>query len=233
MKITIEQVAENGNSVSSAIEAACKDHDSIASGVIGPSFATSGPGPGWSRQYDVSDYAERALSGDYGASSYIDSSDGREATLGEDGELEWSDESVIELVCPSLEEAMENKEAYEAMLSTLTIHCDQTDLDAWETLEEHMANPYQVRDSAGVTEYASDLEELAGIIEDWYDHLDIDQMPAPDLDYSSLDSLVSTTKEWENRIAEVMGAKEFAGHGSYHVSAADSIGLSLAIRLRD
>lgn len=233
MKITLEQVAENGNSVSSAIEAACKEHNSIASGVIGSSFSTSGLGSGWSKQHDVSDYARRALADDYGASSYIDSSDGREATLDEDGELEWSDESVIELVCPSLEEAMEWPDAAQAMLDGLTTHCDQTDLDAWETLEEHMANPYQVRDSAGVTEYASDLEELAGIIEDWYDHLDLDQMPAPDLDYSSLDALIKSTKEWENQIAEVMGAKEFAGHGSYHVSSADSIGLSLTIGLRD
>ncbi len=233
MKITLEQVAENGNSVSSAIEAACNAHDSIASGMIGPSFACSGPGSGWQRNYDVSDYAERALADDYGASSYIDSGDGREATLDEDGELEWSDESVIELVCPTLEQAMENRGAYDAMSEALTIHCAETDMDAWETLEEHIANPYQVRDSAGVTEYASDLGELAAIIEDWYDHLELDDMPAPDIDWSSLDALVKSTKEWENQIAEVMGAKEFAGHGSYHVSAADSIGLSLTIGLRD
>jgi len=108
MKITIEQVAEAGNNVASAIEAACKDHESIASGVIGPSFACSGPGSGWQRNYDVSDYAKRALSDDYGTSSYIDCSDGWEATLDEDGDVAWSEESVIELVCPSLEEAMES-----------------------------------------------------------------------------------------------------------------------------
>jgi len=139
MKITIEQVAEAGNNVASAIEAACKDHDSIASGVIGPSFGTSGPGSGWSKQYDASDYAERAISGDYGASSYIDSSDGREATLDEDGEVEWSDESVIELVCPSLEEAMESPDAYEAMVSGLVEHGMATDTDAWVFLNDRVA----------------------------------------------------------------------------------------------
>jgi hypothetical protein len=146
MKITIEQVVEAGNNVASAIEAACKDHDSIASGVIGPSFATSGPGSGWSKQYDASDYAERALSGDYGASSYIDSSDGREATLDELEELDWSDESVIELVCPSLAEAMEYPDAYEAMIAALHLHDAETDPGPWNDLEERVDSQEKVQE---------------------------------------------------------------------------------------
>jgi hypothetical protein len=312
MKITIEHVAENGNSVSAAIEAACTDHDSIASGVIGPSFATSGPGSGWQRNYDASDYAERALSGDYGASSYIDSSDGWEAEmievqywvdnyksgsantlsgpfatldaaraavsgeteveieayagtverLEEHGEVDlveaysasedsedyeaiyktggnvvWSDESVIELACPSLEEAMESPEAYQAMVDALPIHEVQTDLDAWETLGEMVDAPYQVRDSAGMTEAAATLEDLTEIIAEWYDHLVddglLEELPEANLDHSTLDALIRTTREWEGRIAEAMGSKDFSGQGSYHVTAADSIGLSLTIGLRE
>lgn len=114
MKISIHNVAEHGT-ITAVIEAIAKEHDTIASGIIGPSFATSGPGPGWSRQYDVSDYAKRALADDYGAGSYIDSEDGREATLDEDGEIEWTEESVIELEIPSLDEALEYPEAYQEM----------------------------------------------------------------------------------------------------------------------
>jgi hypothetical protein len=115
MKINITQIAQHGT-IAAAIEAAAAEHDSIASGVIGSSFSTSGPGSGWSRQHDVNDFAARALSDEYGAGSYIDSSDGREATLDEEGDLEWSDESVIELITPTLEEALEKPEAFAVML---------------------------------------------------------------------------------------------------------------------
>lgn len=114
MKITIALVAANNNSVAAAIEAKALKSDSIASGIIGPSFSTSGPGPGWSKNHDASDFARRALSLDYGADSYIDSDDGREATLKE-GKLVWTDNSVIELQTPSLDEALEAPAAYEEM----------------------------------------------------------------------------------------------------------------------
>lgn len=237
MKITLEMVAENGNSVSSAIEAACKDHDSIASGVIGPSFACSGPGSGWQRNYDVGDYAKAALSGDYGASSYIDSYDGREATLSDGEELEWSDESVIELVCPSLEDALENQTAVDAMLDALTIHSAMTDQDAWDALEEKMQKPYEIRDSSGEFLYVESLETLAEVASEWYDHLTeqgkLDTLPASDLDPTSLRALVKSVTAWENRIGEAMGHKAFHGHGSYGVSAASEAGLSLTIGFRD
>jgi hypothetical protein len=96
LEITLSLVDEHG-SIAAAIEAACEDHDTLASGIVGPSFSTSGPGAGWTKQHGASDYAARALGGDDGAIGYIDSSDGRLATM-EDGEIVWSEETVVEIV---------------------------------------------------------------------------------------------------------------------------------------
>ena len=96
LEITLSMIDEHG-SIAAAIEAACEEHDTLASGIIGPSFDTSGPGAGWSRQFGAADYAARALEGEDGALGYIDSSDGRLATM-EEGELVWSEETVVEVV---------------------------------------------------------------------------------------------------------------------------------------
>lgn len=310
MKITLSHIVEHG-SISAAIEALCKESDTVASGVIGSSFSCSGPGSGWQRNCDVTDYAARALAGDYGAEGYIDSSDGTEAIMTEiqywmdlyssgsanelsgpfsslgsaraclpsemveaeiepcestmgclsehgltelveaylysqdsgeyiaiyktGGELEWSDESVVEIEMPSVEEALESPIAWGVIRASAADYgVAQDDID---DLDCRVATPYMVCDSAGVTERASTLEELAGIIEDWYDHLlddgKLEVMPDPGLDSSSLGALESSTRDWENRIAEAMGYTEFAGRGSYRVSAASEAGLYLTIGLRD
>jgi len=146
MNISINTLLKlSTTSIADAIEKIAQEHDSIASGVIGPSFATSGPGSGWSRQYDVTDYAKRALAHDYGAGSYIDSSDGREATLNDEGEVEWTEESVVEIETPSLEEALENPIDFAALAST----ADQYGADAeeWESLVERVNN-YPSRNTA-------------------------------------------------------------------------------------
>ena len=96
MTITISAIQEHG-SIAAAIEAACAESDTTASGVIGPEFSTSGPGAGWSKTYDATDFAERALSGDDGALYYIDPDDGRLATL-KDEDLVWTEETVVEVV---------------------------------------------------------------------------------------------------------------------------------------
>ena len=106
--------------MSASIEEFAKESDEIASGVIGPSFSTSGPGSGWSTQFDVHDYAKRALDDSFGASSYIDSEDGSEATLDENGDLEWSEESVVEIEIPSFGEILKNMDAWLEMASTAT-----------------------------------------------------------------------------------------------------------------
>lgn len=137
MKINIHNVNEHG-SISAAIEARAKDSDSIASGIIGPSFSCSGPGSGWQKNHDVSDYAERALMDDYGAASYIDSDDGREATLDEDGDVVWSDECEVEIEMPSTEEALGMPEAFANMAQDINNYEGQT--EGWEQLEAVINN---------------------------------------------------------------------------------------------
>lgn len=105
MKISIRNIAKG---ISQMIEEHAQESDSIASGIVGPSFSCSGPGSGWQKNHDASDYAARALADDYGAIRYIDSADGREATLNDEGEVEWSDESVVEIELPTVEEALED-----------------------------------------------------------------------------------------------------------------------------
>lgn len=145
MKISINTLRKlSATSIADAIEKIAQEHDSIASGIIGPSFATSAPGPGWSKQYDVSDYAKRALADDYGATSYIDSEDGREATLNDAGEIEWSDESVVEVELPSVEQALENPDEF-AILARAA--ADFGNKEEWEALIEKIEN-YPTRQEA-------------------------------------------------------------------------------------
>lgn len=313
MKITITDVVRHG-SISAAIIAKAQDHDSIASGIIGPAFSTSGPGPGWQRNHDVSDYAARALDEDYGAASYIDADDGREATRdgivyyvdrycagsmrdisgpfasiedaravchagdadvsvevepsesvteqlenmsdghvayaeawsgsedSEDyyaiysvgGQIEWSEESVVEIVLPSVEQALGDPAAYRAMCDTAEQY--GADMEEWEKLQEKVRTPYEISGSGG-REYAETLGQAAEICEDWYDFLveekRLEEVPAPDLDHSSLESLLRSIGKWEQQIAEALGAENFSGHGSYFVSAADRAGLDLTVAIRE
>lgn len=116
MKLTIAEIRKH-STIAKAIEAKAASSDSIASGIIGSEFATSGPGPGYSRQHTTSDYARRAI--EDGCLSYIDSADGREATIDKDGDLVWSDETVVELVAPDLDDVDANLETVERMISAL------------------------------------------------------------------------------------------------------------------
>ena len=231
MKISIKDIARHENSIAKVIEAKAQDSDTIASGIIGPSFATSGPGAGWSHQYDVHDYAERALDDDYGATRYIDSEDGREATLNDEGEVEWSEESVIELLEPSVEDCMDYPKAWTEMLAKAETHGAD-----FSELEVRMAAPYEISDG-NATEYASTLAEAESTIEDWYDYLvndgKLNNLPSPELDVHNLDTLQTSIREWEERIAEVLGSEAWAGHDNYYVSAADRAGLRLRISIRD
>lgn len=158
MKISIHTLSElNVNSIAKAIEEIAREHDSIASGIIGPSFSTSGPGSGWSKQHDCHDYARRALSGDYGACSYIDSSDGREATL-EDGEVVWSEESVVEIQVPSIEEAINNPDEWEIIKRDAASYgVDQSEIDELDetvtNCQEIIAKIKAAKDQAGEDAY--------------------------------------------------------------------------------
>lgn len=134
IKIDLSDVVAAG-SVEGAILAWAQSSDEYASGTIGSSFSTSGPGTGWSKTHDASDFAERALSDDYGALYYVDAEDGRVASKDEDGDIQWTDESEIELACPSIEEAIDNpKEAAEMAKSVIDTHGDESDKDDWRKL---------------------------------------------------------------------------------------------------
>ncbi len=134
MKIDIQDVINSG-SVKKAILDYCEESDCVASGSCGPTFVCSGPGSGWQQNFDVNDFAARALSDDYGATSYVDSDDGREATKDEDGEIVWSDDSVVKLLVPSEEEAKENPEALLDMAEALLYyHSPASDKSGWRAL---------------------------------------------------------------------------------------------------
>ena len=92
---------------------------------------------------------------------------------------------------------------------------------------------YRLRITDGnAIERADDLAEAESIVEDWYDFLTdekLDEVPAANLDASSIENLNTSIREWEQRIAQAMGKKDFAGHGTYLVSAADEAGLNLTV----
>lgn len=149
LSIDIGDVANHGT-VEAAIAAWCEESDTTSTGVIGSSFSTSGPGPGWSMNHGVNDYAQRAMEG--GAKYYIDAEDGRmktaewisedDATEDDDRDMnacafrvgEWSDESVIELVCPDIGDVLENKEAFAEMVKSLRRHHAESNVAAWKKL---------------------------------------------------------------------------------------------------
>lgn len=87
ISISPEMVADAGNDVEKAIIDACTEGDYYASGNDGPTFHGSGPGAGWSRECNSTDFAQYALSN--GAEYYLDASDGRSAWLNNKGEVVW------------------------------------------------------------------------------------------------------------------------------------------------
>jgi hypothetical protein len=141
IRITLGDVVESG-SIEAAIESHCHESDRYATGVVGPSFATSGPGAGWSTQYGPADFARRAI--EEGAEAYIDLDDGRVATLADDGTIEWSEESVIEMVVPSIDEVAENPtEAAEMARGAFGLHACKSDRRAWAKLVESVRSMYE------------------------------------------------------------------------------------------
>lgn len=134
MKIDLQDV-KNSGCVKQAILDYCADSDSVASGDIGPTFSCSGPGSGWQKNHNENDYAARALADDYGAAAYVDCDDGREATLDADGDVVWSDDSVVELVVPDEAESLAHPEVLVQMaVALIECHSAASDKSAWQTL---------------------------------------------------------------------------------------------------
>lgn len=151
VKIDIDDVRHAG-SVEAAIIAACKESDSVASGVVGMEFATSGPGTGWSKQYGPDEWSREAFS--RGAVAYVDETDGRvlrtEPWEGQDnngkavytdiggGEYvlgDWSSESEVCVTCPDEDDALSYPEIFAEMArSVIDHHGPMSDRRAWREL---------------------------------------------------------------------------------------------------
>lgn len=113
----------------------------------GQTFATSGPGPGWTITFGASDYARAAIAEDIansgcepGESWAFDPTDGRVATgvAGDDGELShvvWGDESIVRVECPDIGEAAEHPGLVAEMAkAVVNTHGDKSDRKAWAAL---------------------------------------------------------------------------------------------------
>jgi len=156
--INLDDVVRAGGVVQ-ALHAWCDASDDTASGVVGPTFSTSGPGSGWTRRHDAADYAQRAM--EEGALYYLDADDGRliEAeTVGdeerdEDGEWpldtfagmdggryrlgDWSADSVVCLICPTAEASIEHpRETADMAQAVIDYHAAASDPAAWRRLIE-------------------------------------------------------------------------------------------------
>ena len=148
IKITFDDFVEHDKSISAAIEAISEEHEEISSGVIGPSFATSGPGSGWSMKFDVNDFAERALS--EGVLGYMDSSDGRVARRegdyedDNDGDIEWSEESELEVVLPPLSACVLHREDWNAFTEQAEKYMSERDWKDWQDRIDLLENPGDV-----------------------------------------------------------------------------------------
>ena len=154
--IDLDDVRSAGG-VKQALAAWCEDSDDTSCGIVGPSFSTSGPGSGWSVQHNENDYARRAFT--EGALHYLDVDDGKlmsvaEATEDErdkDGNLpddvltdiggcvyrigEWTDESVVRIECPEMDDAMAVPKLVAEMASAVIAHHHAaSDCNAWRTL---------------------------------------------------------------------------------------------------
>ena len=104
-----------------------------------------------------------------------------------------------------------------------------------------MSTHYTLTDGNAHETYDT-LAKACSAAEDWYGYM-IDQADGEVSDElgtaihsaaffaDSVEALNAAIGEWEARIAEACGKKDFHGHGSYRVSAADQMGLSLVCRV--
>lgn len=151
--IDLSDVVRHG-SVEAAITAVVDEKDgeillATSRAMGGQTFATSGPGPGWSRQFSAADYAREAIltdvrmSGcDPSASSAIDPSDGRLAHGVDpddgaeyEGEIAWEDDSCVHVEVPDVDEAIEHPSLVAEMAqSVIDHHGPESDRAEWRNL---------------------------------------------------------------------------------------------------
>lgn len=137
--ITMSDVLQHGG-IREALTNACDNSETVACGVVGPAFSTSGPGSGWSKQYDETDFAARSFEG--GALAYLDLDNGRLATSPEwtegeyDGQpISWSDESVVCLECPDIQEAIDDPDVFAEMAAAVAeLHGAESPCSEWSKM---------------------------------------------------------------------------------------------------
>jgi len=150
--IDLDDVRKAGG-VKQALTKWCEESDDTSCGIIGMEFATSGPGPGWSKTFGADDFASRAFEG--GAMHYLDIDDGKlkSALLAEEGdedatadmgggyftEGDWTDESVVRIECPDVEDALEHPVlAAEMARAVIQRHGPESDVAEWKKLVEEI-----------------------------------------------------------------------------------------------
>ena len=133
--IDLNDVMRHG-SVSDAIIALAESDDATFSGIVGPSFSTSGPGAGWSRTHDANDFAERAF--DQGALYYLDADDGRLAAQDEESgkwDGKWSVDSVVAIEVPNIDDALDRPAEFaELFKAAVETHSACSDVDGFREL---------------------------------------------------------------------------------------------------
>lgn len=141
--IDLSDVEKHGG-VNNALKAYCEESETTSCGVVGPAFTTSGPGPGWSRYHDESDFASRAMEG--GALYYLDLDDGRiafapawEDDLYDGQEIVWTSESMVRIECPDMADAARCPDPIADMArAVIDTHGPLSDRAAWAKLIREM-----------------------------------------------------------------------------------------------
>jgi hypothetical protein len=106
-----------------------------------------------------------------------------------------------------------------------------------------MQTAYTLSDGNASETYHT-LSDACSAAEDWYDFLlaavdDVDDelreaVRSADFgDCATVEQLRAAISDWEYRIAKASGYADFHGHGAYHVSAADAMGLSLVCQCEE
>jgi len=124
LSIDIDDVRTAG-SVSAAIFEAVEKTDTIACGAQG--CPDDGPDA-------VDVYARTALEGEFAMVCYVDEDTGLVATMEEDGELEWSSYSGVELVVPAEDDALRYPKALGQMVRALEDHGHCSKVLKWKDL---------------------------------------------------------------------------------------------------
>jgi hypothetical protein len=83
------------------------------------------------------------------------------------------------------------------------------------------------------SETADTFAELLGIARGWYDYMDYIPRFPQNVNPENIDELQDAINDWQDKIANANGHKDFHGLGNYSVSAADRMGLNLTVKTED